>query len=169
MEMEKKYKSEYQSSPCVTHSKEWPQIDECILCESLGEDVNSLLCMWEILQWYHLLMHQDPDVVHVYLYVIGPISMYWISGNIYFTFIFTPNDSGWIKCKTKLSNNALQPHTLCSCVHSSSILGLNWWKGYSVMFITWPVYGTMFKREYITWSGLFSNGVSILIRISKSN
>ena len=71
-----KYESEYQPSPCVTHSKKGSHIGECLLCEALGEYINSLLCRWEILQRYHPLMHQAPDVVHVYLNVIGPLYLH---------------------------------------------------------------------------------------------
>ena len=69
-----------------------------------------------------------------------------VSGNIYFTFIVTRNDNGWIKWKTKFSNNSLQPHTLCTCIHCSYVLDLSWWKGYIVLFLNWPTYGTMWKH-----------------------
>ena len=92
--MEPKYESEYKPSPCVTHSNNGSQIGECLLCESLGENVSSLLCKWTILQGYHLIMHQASDVVHVHLNVFGAMSLHWICGNIYFTFIVTPNDCG---------------------------------------------------------------------------
>ena len=145
------------------------QICESILCEALGEDVHSFICRWEILQWYHLLMHQDPDVVHVYLNVLGRIYLYWIGGCLDCTFIFTPNDSGWIKWKTKFSKNALQPHRSCSCIHYSYVLSLNWWKGYISLFLNLPSYGTMWKNEYITLSVLSVSGISIPIKISKPN
>ena len=45
-----KYESEYQSSPCVIHSNNLSQIGEFLLCEALGEDVNSLLYRRAILQ-----------------------------------------------------------------------------------------------------------------------
>ena len=76
------------------HSKKIPRIGECLFCEALGENVSSFLCRWVILQGYHLLMHQDPHVVHVYLNVFGPLSLYWISGNLDFTLIVTPNYFG---------------------------------------------------------------------------
>ena len=47
-------------------------------------------------------------------------------------FYFTPNNCGWIKCKSKFPKNTLQPHTLCSCIHCSPVLGPSWWNGYSV-------------------------------------
>ena len=145
-----KYESEYQPSPCLTHSKNISHVGECLLCESLGENVSIFLYIWVILQGYHLITHQALDVVHVYLNVFSPLSLHWIYGNIYFTFIFTPNDYGWIKCKSKFPKNTLQPHTLYSCIHYSSVLGLNWREGYGVMFLAWPAYGTMCKHEYIT-------------------
>ena len=117
--------SENQQSPCVTHFKKWSQIGECLLCEALGEDVSSFLCRWEILQRYHQLMHQAPDVMHVSLNVLCPLSFFCINVNIYWNLIVTPNYSGWIKCKTKFSKNALQPHTLCRCSHCSSMLSLS--------------------------------------------
>ena len=40
-----KSESEYQPSPCVTHSEKGSRIGECLLCEALGEDVSSLLCI----------------------------------------------------------------------------------------------------------------------------
>ena len=135
MDMDQNIEIEYHQSPCVTHSKKWSQIGEWIFCEYLGEYVSSLLCRWEILQWYHMLIHQDPNVVNVYLYVIGPLSLHYINGNLDFTFIVTPNDSGWTECKSNFSKNTLQPHTLCSCVHWSSVLGLSWLNWYSVMFL----------------------------------
>ena len=92
MDMDPKYESEYHPSPCLTHSKKVSQIGECLLCEALGENFSSLLCRWEILQGYHLIMHQDPDVVHVYLNLFGTMYLHWISRNIYFTLIFTPNN-----------------------------------------------------------------------------
>ena len=57
--------NEFQKSPCVTHSKKGSLVFECLLCEALGEYANYFLCIWEILQGYHLLMHQAPNVVHV--------------------------------------------------------------------------------------------------------
>ena len=89
-----KHESEYQPSTCVTHSKKGYQIGECILCEALGENVSSLPCRWATLQGYHMFVHQDHDVVHVYINVFGPLSLHWISGNIDFTFSITPNDFG---------------------------------------------------------------------------
>ena len=49
---------------------------------------------WEILQGYHLIMHQALDVVHVYLNMFGPLYLHWISVNISCTFIITPNECG---------------------------------------------------------------------------
>ena len=89
-----KYKSEWKPSPCVTHSKKISHIGECILCEALGENDNNFLCRWAILQGYQLVMHQAPDVVHVYLNVFGPLSLHNISGNIDCTLIVTPNYCG---------------------------------------------------------------------------
>ena len=74
--MDPKYESEYQPSPCVSHSKKGSQIGECLVYESLGENDRSLLCKWEMVQGYHLIMHQDPDVVHVYLNFFGPLSLH---------------------------------------------------------------------------------------------
>ena len=71
-----KYESEYKPSLCVTQSKNIYQIGECILYEALGENVSSFLHKWEILQGYHLIMHQAPNVVHVYLNVFGPLSLH---------------------------------------------------------------------------------------------
>ena len=76
MDMDPKNESGYQPSTCLTHSKKGSHIGECILCEALGENVSSLLYRWEILQCYHLIMHQDTDVVHVYLNVFGPMSLH---------------------------------------------------------------------------------------------
>ena len=92
--MEPKYEIEYQPSPFFTHSKKGFEIGEFLLYEALGENVSSLLCRWEILQGYHLIMHQALDVVHVYLNVFVPMSLHWIDVNIYCTFITTPNDRG---------------------------------------------------------------------------
>ena len=68
-----KYGSEYNPSPCVTHSKKGSHIGECILYEALREDVSNLLRRWAIVQRHHLLIHQAPDEVHVYLYDLGPM------------------------------------------------------------------------------------------------
>ena len=114
-------------------------------------------------------MHQAFDVVHVYLNVLGIFSMNWISGNIYFTFIVTPNYYGWIKCKSKFPKNTLQPHTLCSCIHYYYILDLSWWKEYSVLFLNLKSYGTIWNNEYIIWSKLRVSGIYIPIWINKSN
>ena len=76
MDMDPKNESGYQPSPCLTQSKKGSHIGECILCEALGENVSSFLYRWEILQRYHLLMHQALDVVHVYITKLGPLSMY---------------------------------------------------------------------------------------------
>ena len=73
-----KCESEFQPSPCVTHSNKGYHIGECILCESLGEYVISLLCKWETLQSYNLVMHQALDVVHMNINVLGTLSLYWI-------------------------------------------------------------------------------------------
>ena len=89
-----KYESEYQPSPRVTHSKKGSQIGECLLCEALGEDVSNFLCRWAILQGYRMCMHQAPYVVHVYINVISHMSLHWISGNLDFTLIVTPNGCG---------------------------------------------------------------------------
>jgi len=78
----------------ITHSKNGSQIGEVLLCKTLGENVSSLLCRWEIPQGYHLIMHQASNVVHVYLNVFGPLSLHWICVNIDFTLIVTPNDCG---------------------------------------------------------------------------
>ena len=40
------------------------------------------------------MRHQDPNVVNVYFNVLGPLSLHWISGNLYFTLIVIPNDCG---------------------------------------------------------------------------
>ena len=69
-------------------------IGQGILCEALNENVSSFLCRWEILQGYHLIMHQDPDVVHVYINVFVFLSLHWIIQNLYFTVIVTPNYRG---------------------------------------------------------------------------
>ena len=81
--METKYEIEYQPSPCVTHFKKGSHIGEFFLYEALGENASSLLYRWEILQGYHLIMHQALDVVHVYLNLFGPLFLQWICGNIY--------------------------------------------------------------------------------------
>ena len=57
-------------------------IGEGLLCKTLGENVNSFLCKWEILQGYHLIMHQDLDVVHVYLNVFGILYIHWIYADL---------------------------------------------------------------------------------------
>ena len=89
-----KSEGEYKPSPCVTHSKKGSHIVECLLYVSLGEYVSSLLCRWEILQGYHMFMHQALDVVHVYLNVFGPLYLHWINVNIDCTLIVTPNECG---------------------------------------------------------------------------
>ena len=92
--METKYETEWYPSPCITHSKNISHLGEGLLYETLGENVGSFLCRWAILQGYHLIMHQAPDVVHVYINVFGSLSLHWIHGNIYSTFIVTLNDYG---------------------------------------------------------------------------
>ena len=69
-------------------------IGECILYESLLENLSSLLCKWAILQGYHLVIHQSSDAVHVYLNVLSPLYFHCISGHLDYTFIITPNDCG---------------------------------------------------------------------------
>ena len=73
--MEPKFESEWYPSPCITHSKKRSHIGECLLYEALGENVSSLLCRWEILQGYHLIMHQDLDVVTVSQFVWSSVSV----------------------------------------------------------------------------------------------
>ena len=60
----------------LSHHHVSPTPGESHLTKFLGEDVSSFLCKWLILQRYHLVMHQDPDVVHVYLNVLGPLSLH---------------------------------------------------------------------------------------------
>ena len=89
-----KYESEWHPSPYITHSKKGSQIGEGLLCEAFGENVSSFLYIWEILQGYFLIMHQALGVVHVYINVFVFLSLHWISRNLYFTFIVTPNYRG---------------------------------------------------------------------------
>ena len=69
----KTYEIEWYPSLCIIHSHKGSQIGECLLYEALSENVSSLIYKWEILQSYHLIMHQALDVLHVYLNVFGPM------------------------------------------------------------------------------------------------
>ena len=55
-----------------------------------------------VLQNYGPVMHQLPGVVHVNLYVLGPLPGNWICGYINGTLIVTKEDSGKGNTKIKL-------------------------------------------------------------------
>ena len=78
------------------------EISENFLCKALSEDICNLLICRAVLQNYGPVMHQLPDVVHVNLYVFGPLPGKWIYGGINSTLIVTKYDSEKITTKTKL-------------------------------------------------------------------
>ena len=49
--------NKWQQSPSITHSKKISQVSEGLLYESIGENVDSLLGGWAILQGNHSVMH----------------------------------------------------------------------------------------------------------------
>ena len=64
------------------------------LSKVLGEDIYNLLICKEILQNNGPVMHQLPDVVHVYLNMFGPLLGKWICGGLHSTLIVTKYDHG---------------------------------------------------------------------------
>ena len=69
-------------------------------------------------------MHYLSDVVHVNLYMFGPLPGNWICGYLNSTLVFTKEDSGQSTTKIKLRKNALQPNSLDASIHRSLVLGL---------------------------------------------
>ena len=56
----------------------------------------------EVLQNYGLVMHHLPDVVHVNIYVFGPLPSNWIFARINSTLIVTKYDCGQSTTNLKL-------------------------------------------------------------------
>ena len=49
------------------------ELSEIILWKYLGEDVCNILISREVLQNDGPVMHQFPDIVHMYIYMLGPL------------------------------------------------------------------------------------------------
>ena len=78
------------------------EVSELILSKSLGEYVCNLLICRAILQNNGHVMHQIPDVVHVYLNMFGPLHGNWICGDPNSTLIVTKYDFGKSNTNLKL-------------------------------------------------------------------
>ena len=78
------------------------KVSELFLYKYLGEYICNLLICRAVLQNYGPIMHQLPDVVHVYLDMFGPLSGNRIHGNINSTLIVTKYDRGQSTTNLKL-------------------------------------------------------------------
>ena len=78
------------------------EVSELLFCKYLGEDVCNLLISRPILQNDGPVMYQFPDIVHVYLYMLGPLPSNWICGYLNSTLIVTKEDSGQNTTNIKL-------------------------------------------------------------------
>ena len=67
---------------CVLHSKTIAQRVALLRSEGLGEDINSLFSRRAELEVDDPLVHQISDVVHVDLYVLHLLPLYWISAEL---------------------------------------------------------------------------------------
>ena len=78
------------------------EVSEIFLCKSLGEHICNLVIYMVVLQNYGPVMHQLPNVVHVNLYMFGPLPSNWIYGDLKSTFIVTKYDTRQSNTKIKL-------------------------------------------------------------------
>ena len=114
-------------------------------------------------------MHKLPDILHMDLNVLGSMSLNWISGDSNGALIVTIDDSGKILFEPTFSKYPLQPQTLSSCIHNSSILSLYIWECYGTMLLNWTFDWYIYKHEHMSWSRLSIFFVTFPITINKSN
>ena len=70
------------------------EVSEIFLYKSLGEYIYNILIYRAVLQNNGLVMHQIPDVVHVYLNMFGHLLGNWICGDLNSALIVTKYDCG---------------------------------------------------------------------------
>ena len=78
------------------------EVSENFLSKFLGEDICNMLICREVLQNDGPVMQQFPNIVHMYLYMLGHLAGKWIYGDLNSTFIFTKYD-----CKQSTTNRKL--------------------------------------------------------------
>ena len=78
------------------------EVSELFLNKVLGENICNLLIYRAVLQNNGPVIHQLPDVVHVYINMFGPLFGNWICVDISSTLIVTKYDYGQSTTNTKL-------------------------------------------------------------------
>ena len=78
------------------------EVSEIFLSKSLGEYIFNMLIYREVLHNNGHVMQQLPNVVHVNLYMFGPLPGNWICGYLNSTLVVTKEDSGQSNTKIKL-------------------------------------------------------------------
>ena len=131
----------------ISNPQQWFEISKGILTKKFGEYVCYLLWICTVKYINGTIMHNLPDILHMDLNVLGSLYLNWIIRDLNGAFIFTTYDNGSLWFDPTYSKYSLQPETLSSYIHNSSLLCLYRWECYGTLLLTWLDNCSICKHE----------------------